>query len=269
MIVIDINNIIEEIEKDTNLHASLLTKEKKENALGIYTYNSYKDTEAFINGIQNKLANFGIKGNIIDLAINTENSIELLRFNASKVNLIANPIPSELSDMTSLYIDFKKDIDCISFVNKGRIINSKKDNDDIIPSTIASICKIIDNSYKDLNGKHITILNASENIGRILSTVLIGKRATVTVCNSNTRDIKKHTLESDIVVSAIGKKGILDKSYFKDGQLIIDAGIYVENGKIYGDVDLESIKDLYVNICKNIGKINTTILVNRIIKKLR
>ena len=72
---------------------------------------------------------------------------------------------------------------------------------------------------------------------------------TVTLCHSKTPDIKKYTLDADIVIVAIGKKNFLTADMVKDGAVIIDVGMNRENStetksgyKLFGDVDFEEVK---------------------------
>lgn len=86
-------------------------------------------------------------------------------------------------------------------------------------------------------GKDVVVVGRSKIVGQPLVNMFIEKGATVTCCNSKTKDVKRYTHEADIVVSAIGQAQFFDDSYFKHGQVIVDVGINRdEDGKLCGDV---------------------------------
>lgn len=99
----------------------------------------------------------------------------------------------------------------------------------------------------DLYGKDVVVIGRSNIVGKPLTEMMIEKGATVTCCNSKTKNLKYYTRNADIVVSAIGKPKYLDSKYFRKGQIIIDVGINRdENGKLCGDVSGKYIYDSYV-----------------------
>ena len=94
----------------------------------------------------------------------------------------------------------------------------------------------------DLTGKNVTILGRSNIVGKPLIQCCLNKNATVTVCHSKTKDLKEHTKNADIVISAIGKAKFVTADMIKDGAVVIDVGINRdESGKIVGDVDFEKV----------------------------
>ena len=97
---------------------------------------------------------------------------------------------------------------------------------------------------------------------------LSSKSATVSLINSKTKNAKEMIKNSDIFISAIGKANFYDKSYFRDGMLIVDVGTSYIDGKVYGDVAYESIGYMDVEILTNkkgIGAITTLKLLEGLI----
>ena len=77
-----------------------------------------------------------------------------------------------------------------------------------------------------------------------MALLLLNADATVTICHSRTRDLKKECLEADILVAAIGKAKFITADMVKEGAVVIDVGMNTdENGKLCGDVDFENVKD--------------------------
>ena len=100
----------------------------------------------------------------------------------------------------------------------------------------------------EVEGKNITVIGRSNIVGTPVARLLQNKNATVTVCHSKTKDIKKHTLDADIIVCAIGQPRFLTTDMVKEGAVIIDVGINRINDnngsyKLCGDTDFENLLD--------------------------
>lgn len=104
------------------------------------------------------------------------------------------------------------------------------------------------NNYK-FEGKDVTVIGRSNIVGKPLVNMLIDKGATVTCCNSKTRELDCHTRYADLVISAVGKPKFLDETYFMCADVAIDIGINRdENGKLCGDIDRERVNEAYPNM---------------------
>ena len=160
-----------------------------------------------------------------------------------------------------------KDLDSFTYKSQGMIFEGLKE---YLPATAKAVVRFMDSQNVDYKGKNIVIANNTNIIGRPLALYLATKRASVRIINSLIRDPRSMIKNADIFISAIGKAEYYDKSYFKDGSLIIDVGTSYKNGKIVGDVDVDSIKDLdikYLGSKNGIGSITTITLVEGLIDK--
>ena len=94
-----------------------------------------------------------------------------------------------------------------------------------------------------VEGKHVVIVGRSNIVGKPLALAMLNENATVTICHSKTKNLKAITKQADILVSAVGKAKMIDATYIKDSvEAIIDVGMNRdENGKLCGDVDIDSI----------------------------
>ena len=98
--------------------------------------------------------------------------------------------------------------------------------------------------------------------------LMLNEGATVTVCHSRTKDLKKYTKDADIIVAACGVKGLITGDMVKEDVVIVDVGINIEDGKIYGDVDFESVKDkasLITPVPGGVGPMTVAMLLKNII----
>lgn len=158
--------------------------------------------------------------------------------------IIQLPLPTEIKEKTQELLDLinpYKDVDCLTSTNLGHFFSQTNNN--MMPATVQGIIDLLDFYNIELEGKNVVIINRSNLIGKPLAIKLLSKNATVTVCHSKTKKLKKFTKNADIVVSAIGKSKILDSSYFKDNQVLIDIGISIDpnTSKLSGDIDFEDV----------------------------
>ena len=156
--------------------------------------------------------------------------------NGIMINL---PIPERYNEKRLLNtVINSKDIDGLTDINIGRLISGRKS---ITPCTVLGIIELLKYYEVELDGKDIVILGKGKLIGRPLINVLLNEGATVTVCHTKTENIKKHTLNADIVISAIGIKNIVTADMIKEGAIVVDAGCTLDDDEICGDVDFGKV----------------------------
>ena len=94
---------------------------------------------------------------------------------------------------------------------------------------------------KDLRGKHAVVIGRSNIVGKPMAMLLLAAGATVTICNSKTRDLAAQTCRADVLVVATGKPGMITGDMIKPAAVVIDVGINrLPDGKLVGDVDFPS-----------------------------
>jgi len=105
--------------------------------------------------------------------------------------------------------------------------------------------KLIDSIGYDLKGKNAVVIGRSNNVGKPMALMLLGRDATVTMCHSRTRDLKAHTLMADVVVAAVGRRNVVTADMVKPGAVVIDVGMNRnDEGKLCGDVDFQAVKEV-------------------------
>ena len=165
--------------------------------------------------------------------------------------MIQLPIPSKYNEKRLLNtINNSKDVDGLTDINIGRLISGRKT---ITPCTVLAILEIFKEKNIDLEGKNVTIIGKGKLVGRPLINVLLNLGATVTVCHSKTLDLKSHTKNADIIISAVGYKNLLTGDMVKDEVVVVDVGCSIYDGKIYGDVDFDSVSKKASLITPSIG----------------
>ena len=155
--------------------------------------------------------------------------------------MVQLPLPEEFGDPQQ-YIDLippEKDADCLTSINLGKLFLNQYD---VAPCTAKGIMTLL--NQHDLKGKHAVVVGRSDIVGKPVAHMLLERDATVTVCHSKTENLAEITRMADILIVAIGKPKFITEDMVKEGAVVIDVGINrMEDGKLCGDVDFESVKD--------------------------
>ncbi len=153
--------------------------------------------------------------------------------------LVQFPLPKHIDEgKICAAISPEKDVDCCTPENLGKFYSG---NFSLAPCTPKGIMALLDEYLVPLDGKNVTVIGRSNTVGKPLAFMLIGRNATVTIAHSKTKDLEECTKNADLVVVAVGKKGLLKGGMVKEGCIVVDVGINREKGKIYGDVEFESV----------------------------
>lgn len=146
------------------------------------------------------------------------------------------------SDKIIQSISPNKDVDGLTYTNIGRVVAGQPY---LAPCTPFGVMEMLKNEAIDLNGKHAVIIGRSLLFGKPMGQMLLQANCTVTQCHSKTVDLPSITKQADILIAAVGHAHMVKKDWVKDGATVIDVGINrLENGKITGDVDFETVKDI-------------------------
>ncbi|MBQ7546492.1 MAG: bifunctional methylenetetrahydrofolate dehydrogenase/methenyltetrahydrofolate cyclohydrolase FolD [Clostridia bacterium] len=150
------------------------------------------------------------------------------------------PLPEHLdSEQVLLAIAPEKDVDAFHPVNVGKITIG---NADLLPCTPAGVMEML--RYEGISpaGKHCVVLGRSNIVGKPMALLLLAANGTVTVCHSKTPDLAAMTRQADILVSAVGRRGLITADMVKPGAVVIDVSINRdENGKLCGDADYDAV----------------------------
>lgn len=156
--------------------------------------------------------------------------------------LVQLPLPKHIDTTTVLEaINPLKDVDGFHPYNVGRMVSNL---DSFLPATPFGVMRMFEEHNIEVSGKDVVVIGSSDIVGKPMASLLINKKATVTVCNSRTKDLKAHTSKADIVIIAVGVPYLLKEDMVKDGAVVIDVGINrLDTGKLVGDADFEGLKN--------------------------
>ncbi|GEP85041.1 bifunctional 5,10-methylene-tetrahydrofolate dehydrogenase/ 5,10-methylene-tetrahydrofolate cyclohydrolase [Staphylococcus piscifermentans] len=178
--------------------------------------------------------------------------------------LVQVPLPSQVSEQKVLEaINPEKDVDGFHPQNIGKLYI---DEQTFVPCTPLGIMELLKNADIDLDGKDAVVIGRSHIVGQPVSKLLIQQNATVTILHSHSKDMSKHLKDADIIVSAVGKPGLVTKDDVKEGAVVIDVGNTPdENGKLKGDVEYEDVKEIAGAITPvpgGVGPMTITMVLN-------
>lgn len=157
--------------------------------------------------------------------------------------LVQLPLPKHIDSHRVIEtIAAQKDVDGFHISNAGLLMTGTPL---FRPCTPYGVMKMLESEQVVLRAAVAVIVGASNIVGKPMAMLLQAAGATVTICNSKTRDLAWHTRHADIVVVATGKPGMITGDMIKPGAIVIDVGINRgADGKLCGDVDYASVKEV-------------------------
>lgn len=261
------NNIKEALKKQIEL-------KKRKYGLAIIQIANDEASNVYIKQ-KEKLCNelninfYHVKFDINESQINIETKIKELNDNLDIDGIIIQlPIPKEFDKKCLVnLINPLKDIDGLTDMNKIKLINNEPC---LIPCTPLGIVELLKYYNIDVSGKNVVIVGRSDLVSKPLFNLLLNMDATVTICHSKTNNLKEFTKNADILISATGKKHLIQQNMVKENSVIIDVGITRENGILYGDVDFENVKNKVSYITPvpgGVGPMTVIMLIKNLINK--
>ncbi|MEY3892810.1 MAG: hypothetical protein RLZZ145_844 [Pseudomonadota bacterium] len=155
--------------------------------------------------------------------------------------LVQLPLPKHIAaDRVLEAIASEKDVDGFHVANAGALMVGAPI---FKPCTPYGCMKMLESIEYPLRGARAVVIGASNIVGKPMAMLLLQAGATVTICNSKTKDLSAHTKEADILVVATGKPKMITGNMVKSGSVVIDVGINrLPDGKLCGDVDFDTAK---------------------------
>jgi methylenetetrahydrofolate dehydrogenase (NADP+)/methenyltetrahydrofolate cyclohydrolase len=208
----------------------------------IYTRNKKKFME-----------NIGAKCEIIKLPVDVQEKDFLKTVHNLSVDknvhglFVQLPLPKHLEHIdVGQLVPPEKDVDGFHAQNLYQLMKGDKGEKALLPCTPKGIMSMLKYADIDLNGKNVVVIGRSMIVGKPLSLLMTNANATVTLCHSRTKDLKRETQNADIIIAAIGRAKFIDSSFLspKKDQVLIDVGInHDEEGKLCGDINEEDVSE--------------------------
>lgn len=208
----------------------------------VYVRNKIKDcSEAGIRSVFDHLPEDTAQSALLDRidALNRDPSIDGI--------LVQLPLPAQI-DLRRVIgaIAPQKDVDGFHVNNAGALMTGAPV---FKPCTPYGVMRMLEQTDVTLRGAEAVVVGASNIVGKPMALLLIQAGATVTICNSKTRDLASQTRRADVLVVAVGKARMIDGSMLKRGAVVIDVGMNripdgPNAGKLCGDVDFDSAREV-------------------------
>ncbi len=249
MILLDGKALSEKIKEEVKVEVAQLVEEKHITpGLAVILVGNDAASATYVASKAKSCKNAGIYSVVHEMpeSITQEELLETIqRMNENpKLDgiLVQLPLPKHIDTTIVLEaINPLKDVDGFHPYNVGRMVSNL---DAFLPATPFGVMRMFEEYGIELSGKNVVVIGSSDIVGKPMASLLINAKATVTVCNSRTKNLKAHTLAADIVVIAVGVPLLLKADMVKDGAIVIDVGINrLETGKLVGDADFESLKE--------------------------
>ena len=170
-----------------------------------------------------------------------ENTITMMNKNPNIDGILVQlPLPPQI-DTTKILelVDPAKDVDGFHPYNVGRLVTNL---DGFVPCTPLGVMELLAEYDIDVKGKNCVVVGASNIVGKPMASLLLNADATVEICHIFTDDLKRHTLNADILLVGVGVINLIKEDMINEGAVIIDIGINrAESGKLVGDVDFNNV----------------------------
>jgi methylenetetrahydrofolate dehydrogenase (NADP+)/methenyltetrahydrofolate cyclohydrolase len=193
---------------------------------------------------------------------------ELNRDGAAHGILVFRPLPKHLSEeRIKRVIAEEKDVDCMGGGSMAHVFMG--DGMGYPPCTPQAVMELLDFYRIDVAGKRVVVVGRSLVVGKPLSMLLLGRNATVTVCHTKTQDLPSECRRADILVACAGKAKMITGEYVRAGQIVIDVGINMLDGRLCGDVDYAAVADqaeAVTPVPGGVGTVTTSVLLKHTVR---
>ena len=209
----------------------------------VYVRNKKKQTiECGMTSFEHKLTNEVSQTELLDLIqkLNADDRVDGI--------LVQLPLPEHIDPQAVLdAINPEKDVDGFHVVNAGKLATG---GDALVPCTPLGCLLMLKDYFGDLSGKNAVVVGRSNIVGKPMAALLTRESCTVTIAHSRTKDLPSVCRSADILIAAVGKAEMVQKSWVSDETVVIDVGINripaPERGegkmRLVGDVDFNEVK---------------------------
>ena len=265
--------VVKQIAADAALQVEELKKKGVEPKLAVVRVGEREDDLSYERGL---LKRFDAVGAVVESVVfPLDVTQEELEAGIKKLNedekvhgiLVFRPLPKHLNEeVIKEMVTPMKDVDCMGSANTAHVF--AQDGKGHAPCTPQAVIEMLDFYGYDLTGKKAVVVGRSMVVGKPLAQMLLKKNATVTICHTRTADLRAEVKAADFVFACAGVAKMLDASYISEGQVVIDVGINMLDGKLCGDVDYESVSEVAEAVTPvpgGVGTVTTSVLLKHVL----
>lgn len=245
--IVDGRKLAQDIAEQLKIEIDELKQKGIQPKLVILAIRPDKRSSVYIRMKLKRAEEIGMTANYIELEGDdhkqcTDKILELNKDNTVHGIVVQLPLtgwydPQELID----FIDPTKDVDGLTSTNQIALEENKAG---LKPATPLAAMEILNQNQIDLQNKSVCVIGRSHLVGMPLRYMLEHAGAQVLVGHRSTTNLTSLTKQADILISAAGSPGLVNSSMVKKDAVVIDVGINDVSGKLKGDVDFESVKEV-------------------------
>jgi methylenetetrahydrofolate dehydrogenase (NADP+)/methenyltetrahydrofolate cyclohydrolase len=230
----------------------------------------------YLQQILKSCRSVGVEGRLVEVpgrasTAQVRRQIRLLNEDPLVAGIIVQmPLPKRIP-LTAVIetLDPAKDIDGIHPLNAGLM---ELGYQGFLPATAHASVELLRRSGIPLEGRQAVVVGRSNVVGKPAAILLLRENATVTVCHSRTRDLAGVVRTGDVVSVAIGRPRLITGDMLKPDAVVVDVGINVQDGKLVGDVDFESAREVVSAITPvpgGVGPVTNALLLSHLMRAAR
>jgi len=166
----------------------------------------------------------------------------------------------------SQFVDPLKDVEGLHFFSMGNFLMGELK---MVPFVASGIMKLIESTGENLEGKRAVVIGRSQLVGKPIAFLLLQKNATVSICHSQTPDLKRFTQKADVLVVAAGHPHTVNKEMVKEGAIVIDVGVNHVGTRLIGDVDFEDVEKVagwITPVPGGVGPVTIAMLLHNVVR---
>ena len=244
---IDGREIAKKWKENAAQRAQALTEKGVTPHLAVIVAGDNPASQVYVRNKENACLRAGIRSTILRLPESCtqeelESAVASLNADQSVHGILVQlPLPKGLDEARVLaLIDPEKDVDGFHAMNAGKLMSGQPG---FVPCTPLGVMKLLEAYNIPTRGRHAVVIGRSNIVGKPMAMLLLQQDGTVTVCHSGTPDLAAITRQADILVSAVGRVGLITADMVKEGAVVIDVAMNRnEAGKLCGDVDYEAVE---------------------------
>lgn len=246
--IIDGKSIAKELRESLAPRVAALKEQGITPGLTVIVVGDDPASAIYVRNKERACVKLGMNSQVLRFPVETTqeeilNTVRLLNQDDSVHGILVQlPLPRHIDEQAVLRaIDPDKDVDGFHAMNAGRLMNGEPG---FVACTPKGVMRLLEVSGVELDGKNAVVVGRSNIVGKPMALLLLQKNCTVTIAHSHTKDLTAVTRSADILVVAVGRAGFITGDMIKPGAAVMDVGINRVDGKVVGDVDFESAKEV-------------------------
>ena len=266
--ILDGKKMSESLRKEISERVTRLKEQGITPGLAVILVGNDPASEIYVRNKGNGCAETGMYSRTLQMPAETtqeelEQAIDILNADPAIHGILVQlPLPEHLDEQAALKkILPEKDVDGFHLINAGHMLTG---TEGVVACTPRGALYMIKSTGLDLNGMEAVVIGRSNIVGKPMAMLLLRENCTVTMCHSRTKNLAEHTRRADILVAAVGKAGFVTADMVKPGAIVIDVGINRVDGKVKGDVDFDTVREVagwITPVPGGVGKMTITMLL--------